>query len=147
MTRLRAFIVILAGGAAGVAVGLGYLQTDTKCTGLVENYSACRINHGWIPFIGTVLAGILIAFFAYEIIGRLWLHLGKADDVRSASQVRASPIDAQLMGIQAEQPVPAPDRARVRRETAAERAVRIGGRGRPVPQPRRDLQRRSLLSR
>ncbi len=131
----RALILIVFGAAAGVFAGLGYLSGDGRCTVAVENYGACRINHAWIPFLGTVLAGVLVAFALYALIGRLWTRSDDDSLTGSASEVRRTALEPELEAIAMGGPSSALQPSGVE-ESKREARVRIGERGRPVPRPR-----------
>ncbi len=136
MSRRRALILIVFGAAAGVFAGLGYLSGDGRCTVGVENYGACRINHAWIPFLGTVLAGVLVAFALYALVSRLWTRFGDDTLTGSASDVRRNALTPELEAIAVGGPGLGLQRSGAE-ETERERQIRIGQRGRPVPRPRR----------
>jgi len=136
MSHRRTVALALIGAAAGAWAGLGYLDDGGRCaTSLTESFGACRFNHAWVPFIGTVLVGVLAAFAIAALLARFNRRVphpaaappgvpdadGEHHDL--GQELQEMTLNGEELGLQRSDPKPA----------------RIGERGRPVPRPRRGL--------
>ena len=145
MSHRRALLVALVGAAAGAWVGMGYLEDDGRCTGIIESVAACRFNHAWLPFFGAIAVGMLVAI----ALGLAWPRLtalitGGEDDGAAGrlkmekpqphgfeEELREVSLRAEELGL---------ERSGEHHEAPPQRQTgpsRIGQRGRPVPNPRR----------
>jgi hypothetical protein len=132
MSHRKTIAVALIGAAAGIWVGLGYLDDNGRCAAsLTESEVACRLNHGWVPFLGTVIVGILAAFAIAAIVSR-FSHLVPSSTGSELphqdsehhdleEELREMTLSGEELGLERSEPQP----------------VKIGERGRPVPRPRR----------
>ena len=136
MSHRRTVALALIGAAAGAWAGLGYLDDGGRCaTSLTESFGACRFNHAWVPFIGTVLVGVLAAFAIAAVVSRFNRRVphpaaappgvpnpdGERHDLRQ--ELQEMTLSGEELGLQRSDPP----------------SARIGERGRPVPRPRRGL--------
>ena len=136
MSHRRTIALALIGAAAGAWVGLGYLDDNGRCAAsLTESDASCRLNHAWVPFLGTVLVGVLAAFAVAALIRRISRHApapaaapsgtperdGEHHDLEQ--ELHEMTLSGEELGLERSDPEP----------------IRIGERGRPVPRPRRGL--------
>ncbi len=137
MSHRRTIALALIGAAAGAWVGMGYLDDNGRCAAsLLESDVACRLNHAWVPFLGTVIVGILAAFAVASVVTRLSHRAppppaapsgmpnqdGKHHDLEE--ELHEMTLSGEELGL----------------ERSQSRPIRIGERGRPTPQPRRGLR-------
>jgi hypothetical protein len=130
MSHRRTIALALIGAAAGIWVGLGYLDDNGRCAAsLTESEVACRLNHSWVPFLGTVIVGILAAFAIAAIVRRVShaaaSRSGLPDDDEEhhdlEEELHEMTLSGEELGLERSEPQP----------------VKLGERGRPVPRPRR----------
>jgi hypothetical protein len=135
---------LVVGAAAGAWAGLGYLSDDGRCTGIIESTAACQLKHGWIPFIGMVVLGMLVALAIAAIVRRVDAGLDSRTPGRSLAgiirrepqgleeEMREVPLNSGELGLER-----SGEHEDVRgRGSGQAEPVRIGQRGRPVPKPR-----------
>jgi hypothetical protein len=136
MSHRRTIALALIGAAAGAWAGVGYLDDNGRCTAsLIEGHGACRLNHAWVPFLGTVFIGILAAFAIASIVGRI----SRRTPPPAAAPSGLPAPDGEQHDLEAELQEMTLSASELGLERSEPRPARIGERGRPVPRPRRGL--------
>ena len=134
MSHRRTIALALVGAAAGAWVGLGYLDDNGRCAAsLTESEVACRLNHAWVPFLGTVIVGMLAAFAIFSLVSRI----SHAAPPPAAAPSGLPEQDGEHHDLEEELHEMTLSGEELGLERSEPRPVKIGQRGRPVPSPRR----------